>query len=113
MVLNTTNRSTISTAVNIRASIERIFEEILPFIQLNTKESLRIVNKKLGKVYSSIEVFKIDEHKNLLKSDILALEYLQSEVLDFIQKFEKKTKEERLAIAKSLLRTAKTTLETS
>lgn len=127
MVLNTTNRSTISTAVNVRARIEADFIAIKQLIIDNEKIDnknteiilIRNIKQKLSNIHRAIGVFIKDEEKNLnrsdklaFESDKLALELLQSEVMNFIISVDQKTKKERLKETEYLLETAKLTLAT-
>ena len=116
MVLNTTNRSTISMAVNVRASIENAFETIKQLINDNKNTEIILIRKvkqKLGFIDNAINVFRKDEWKNLNDSDKLALDLLQSQVMNFIISVDQKNKKERLKETEYLLKTAKLTLTTA
>ncbi len=110
MSLKTTNASTLSTAVNLRASIARVLEEIIVLLQINTKESLTKGSKKLTLLFKMIEVFKEDEKENLFSSDKVALEILNSQALELVKTLEEKSSKERLDAAMALKRTARATL---
>ena len=108
--------STISTAVNVRASIENAFETIKQLINDNKNTEIIIIRKvkqKLGFIDNAINVFRKDEWKNLNDSDKLALDLLQSQVMNFIISVDQKNKKERLKETEYLLKTAKLTLTTA
>ena len=110
--MQTSNVSTVNNAVKLRARIKQEFWKVLPLIQINTEKSLEEARRKLGFLYQLIERFMVIEKKSLLKSDKIALEYLQSQILHFLKEFEEISPTERLKTAKSLQRTAESTLET-
>ena len=115
MVLNTTNRSTISTAVNVRASIINLFETIKLLINDNTNTGIILIRKikeKLSRIDHAIEVFRKDNMKNLNDSDKLALDLLKTEVMNFIISVDQKNKKELLKETEHLLITANLTLAT-
>ncbi len=117
MVLNTTNRSTQIAAVNVRATIEGTLEAIKQLINDNKNTEtvlIRKIKQKLGLIDRAINVFREDQKKILENtSDELALELLQSEVMNFIISVDQKTKSERLKETEHLLETAKLTLATA
>ena len=112
MGFNTTNATTIVAAVKLRERILSEFRNIKPLIQVDTVKSLKEVLKKLRFIVKMIEVFMNDEKANLYKSDKVALDILQSEVVNFISVFESKSEIERLKIAVSLEKMAKDILKT-
>ncbi len=113
MIMKTTNATTVEAAIKLRDRILSEFRDIKPLIQVETKRSLEEALKKLRFIVSMIEVFMNDERANLYKSDKIALDILQSQVVNFISVFESKTEIERLKIAVSLEKTAKNILQTS
>ena len=103
-------------AVNVRASIENAFETIKQLINDNKNTEIILIRKvkqKLGFIDNAINVFRKDEWKNLNDSDKLALDLLQSQVMNFIISVDQKNKKERLKETEYLLKTAKLTLTTA
>ena len=113
MAFTTTNATTVESAVKLRDRILDEFRDIKALIQVDTKEGLKEGLVKLRRVVSAIEVFMDDEKANLYKSDKVALDILQREVINFISVFESKSEIGRLKEAKSLETTAKSILKTS
>lgn len=108
--MDTTNTTTVRKAVQLRERIQKEFTELLALIK-SSRDYEAI--QKLGFLYRAIDVFVDDEKDSLLKSDRIALEILQEQVLKFKKDYEENTLAKRLAIAQSLQRMAENVLKTS
>jgi|SRR3989338_1982840 len=112
MAFTSTNATTKLAAVRLRVNILDWFRDIKALIQVDTPKSCKDALILLRLLVRAIQVFMDDEKANLYKSDKIALEILQQDVINFISAFETKTEIERLKTAKSLEKTAQTILQT-
>ena len=112
MAFTTTEATTKLAAVLLRKNILDWFRDIKALIQVDTPNSSKEALILLRLLVRAIQVFMEDKKADLMKSDKVALEDLQANVVNFISILEEKDEIGRLREAKSLENIAKAILQT-